>query len=108
VFLSRDGTQVSTLDLFGHGYVLLAARAGDAWEAGGQAAAAELGLALESYVVGGDELADSEGLFPDAYGISAAGAAIVRPDGIVGWRATDATETSEATMHEVLTALLCR
>jgi hypothetical protein len=108
VFLSRAATQVSTLDLFGRGYVLLAAHAGEAWQAGAQAAATELGLALDSYVVGGDELADSAGLFPEAYGISGAGAVIVRPDGIVGWRALDATGASEATMHELFTALLCR
>jgi hypothetical protein len=108
VFLTRNGEQVSTLDLFGRSYVLLAARAGEAWQAGAEAAATELGLALDSYAVGGDELADSRGLFPGAYGISGAGAVIVRPDGIVGWRAADATRASDASMREVLTALLCR
>jgi 2-polyprenyl-6-methoxyphenol hydroxylase-like FAD-dependent oxidoreductase len=108
VFLDRGGAPVSTLDLFGRGYVLLAGSAGGAWHDVAVAAADGLGLPLDAYVVGSDEVADSDGGFADAYGISVAGAVIVRPDGIVGWRAADGTGASEATMREVLTALLCR
>jgi 2-polyprenyl-6-methoxyphenol hydroxylase-like FAD-dependent oxidoreductase len=106
VFLERGGARVSTLDLFGRGYVLLAGWAGGAWHDAAIAAAGGIGLPLDAYVV--DGLLDPEGGFADAYGISPAGAVIVRPDGIVGWRATDATDASEATVQEVLTALLCR
>ena len=72
------------------------------------AAADELGVPLDSYVVGGGALADPDGRFPDTYGISSAGAALVRPDGIVGWRAIDATGASQENMRQVMTALLCR
>lgn len=51
---------------------------------------------------------DPGGAFSDAYGISAAGAALVRPDGIVAWRAADGTGASEAGMRGVLTRLLRR
>ena len=105
--LERGGTQVSTLDLFGRSYVLLAAEAGDRWRGAAVAAAAGLGLPLDAYVVGGDELVDTGGGFADAYGLSGAGAVLVRPDGIVAWRAVDGAGASEATAHEVLTALLC-
>jgi putative polyketide hydroxylase len=108
VSLTRGGIELSTLDLFGRHYVLLAAPAGEAWHRAALAAAAELGLTLDSHVVGGEELRDPQGRFVDAYGISGAGAALVRPDGVVGWRAADATGASEATVREVLTALLCR
>jgi putative polyketide hydroxylase len=64
-------------------------------------------LPLDAYVLGGDGLADREGGFADAYGISAGGAVLVRPDGIVAWRAVDGAGGG-ATAHEVLTALLCR
>ncbi len=87
VFLARGGARVSTLDLFGRNYVLLAASAGEPGVTPRRAAAAGVGLPLDAYVVGGDELVDPEGRFPDAYGISASGAVLVRPDGIVGWRA---------------------
>jgi putative polyketide hydroxylase len=64
-------------------------------------AAQEVGVPLDSHVI-----ADPE--FADAYGISAAGAVLVRPDGIVGWRAADDTGASEAAVQEALSALLCR
>src|SRR5215213_2729290 len=59
----------STLDLFGRGFVLLAGPEGDAPQAPG----------VTTHVI------DAPG-FPDAYGIGPAGAALVRPDGIVAWR----------------------
>ena len=101
VFLERDGTAVSTLDLFGRGFVLLLAPGGEAWRDAAVAAADELGLPLESHVI-------PEAEFPDAYGISGAGAVLVRPDGVVGWRALDGTGASHATLDGALRALLCR
>jgi len=101
VFLERDGTAVSTLDLFGRGFVLLLAPGGEAWRDAAVAAADELGLPLESHVI-------PEAEFPDAYGISGAGAVLVRPDGVVGWRALDGTGASQATLDGALRALLCR
>jgi len=106
--LHRGDVRVSTLDLFGLRYVLLAASSGDAWHGAAVGAAAELGLPLDAYLVGGAELVDPEGGFANAYGISVAGAVLVRPDGIVAWRAVDGDGASEATVHGVLTALLCR
>jgi 2-polyprenyl-6-methoxyphenol hydroxylase-like FAD-dependent oxidoreductase len=108
VELEREGTALSTLDLFGRAYVLLAGVSGDAWGAGASAAATDLGVPLDGYVVGKDGLLDPEGVFSDAYGITAAGAVLVRPDGVVGWRCVDATGASTQTMNDVLTTLLCR
>ncbi len=106
--LAADGAQVSTLDLFGLGYVLLAAPAGEAWRAGARAAADEIGLPLAAHVVGAGELQDPEAAFPDAYGITAAGAVLVRPDGVVGWRSVDGAGASMGALRDVLTRLLCR
>jgi len=108
VLLARSGTDLSTLDLFGHNYVLLAAADGVGWRGAAVAAAGGLGLPLDAYLVGGDELIDPDGGFADAYGLSGAGAVLVRPDGIVAWRAVDGTGASEATVHEALSTLLCR
>jgi len=58
--------------------------------------------------VGGDDLADPEGRFPGAYGISPSGAVIVRPDGFVGWRSTGAASAPESVIRRVLQSLLCR
>ncbi len=108
VWLDRGGTRVSTLDLFGRNFVLLAGPRGQAWYAAAQDAARRLPIAPDIYLIGGDELADMEDGFPDGYGISAAGAVVVRPDGFVAWRAVDATDSSAATMERVFSTLLCR
>jgi 2-polyprenyl-6-methoxyphenol hydroxylase-like FAD-dependent oxidoreductase len=101
VFVEREGEKVSTLDLFGREFTLLVAPSGEAWRDAVVTAAGELGLPLESHVIAEPE-------FPDAYGIGGAGAVLVRPDGVVGWRAIDGTGASPATVHEVLRKLLCR
>lgn len=108
VFVTRGGSRVSTLDLFGSRFVLLAAQAGAAWRDAAVAAADGLGAPIDAYVVDGGELSDSDGRFADAYGITGGGAVIVRRDGIVGWREMDAARASEDTMRNVLASLLCR
>lgn len=108
LYLDRHGTQVSTLDLFGRNFVLLTGPDGRAWHEAAAVTAKELGLTLDAHVVGGEDLADAEGRFPGAYGISPSGAVIVRPDGFVGWRATGAAGAPESVLRRVLQALLCR
>ena len=46
--------------------------------------------------------------FPGAYGITSAGAVLVRPDGVVGWRAKTADDASAQTLIRALASLLCR
>jgi 2-polyprenyl-6-methoxyphenol hydroxylase-like FAD-dependent oxidoreductase len=101
LFVESEGAQVSTLDLFGLRFVLLVAPEGEAWRSATVAAAEEVGAAVDCHVIGDPQ-------FPDAYGITAAGAVLVRPDGVVGWRALDGTGASPATVQDVLTTLLCR
>jgi 2-polyprenyl-6-methoxyphenol hydroxylase-like FAD-dependent oxidoreductase len=107
VFLDRDGTRLSTLDLFGRNFVLLAGPEGAAWHAAALAQADRLGVALDAHVVGAG-LSDADGCFLQAYGISPSGAVVVRPDGFVGWRAVDAAGMPERVLRHVLQSLLCR
>ena len=97
----RDGARISTLDLLGREFVLLLAPGGEAWREPAVAVADEFGLPLGCHVIPGQQ-------FLDAYGISGAGAVLVRPDGFVAWRAADGTGASEQTVREVLRTLLCR
>ncbi|HEU5155847.1 MAG TPA: FAD-dependent monooxygenase [Streptosporangiaceae bacterium] len=108
VFLERGGDRVSALDLFGKNFVLLAGAEGDLWRPAALRAAERLRLPLDVHRVGSAELADPEDGFHDAYGISASGAVIVRPDGFVGWRAPDdsAGAAEEVVLH-ALRSLLC-
>jgi 2-polyprenyl-6-methoxyphenol hydroxylase-like FAD-dependent oxidoreductase len=106
--VERAGASVSTLDLFGTAFVLLAGPDGGAWHDAARRAADALDVPMDAYVVGGGELRDPSGAFAAAYGISPAGAVLVRPDGFVAWRAHDATGASEAVIGDVLDALLLR
>src|SRR5512142_80500 len=108
VFLDRDGTRVSTLDLFGGKFVLVAGPDGGAWRDAAVAAAGRLGVALDAYVVGQAGLDDPHGSFPEAYGISPSGAVLVRPDGFTGWRAVAAASAPQDTLRSALKSLLCR
>jgi hypothetical protein len=108
VALERAGTPLSTLDLFGTAFVLLAGAGGGAWQAAALGAAQRLEVPLEAHLVGGPELGDPGGAFAEAYGISSAGAVLVRPDGFVGWRAHNDAAASEAAIDSVVDALLLR
>jgi putative polyketide hydroxylase len=105
--IERAGTSLSTLDLFGTSFVLLAGADGEVWRDAALRAAEGLDVPLDAYVVGG-ELRDAGGTFAAAYGISPAGAVLVRPDGFVAWRAVDALGASNTAVHDVLEALLLR
>jgi 2-polyprenyl-6-methoxyphenol hydroxylase-like FAD-dependent oxidoreductase len=106
VLLQRDREPLSTLDLFGANLALLAGPEGGLWQTVAREAAAGMGVPLDSHVVGSPELSDPAGAFADAYGISAAGAVVVRPDGFVAWRARDATAASPQLVADVLRRIL--
>jgi len=101
IWIEKNGASISTLDLFGPGFTLLAGRRGAAWCTSAAAAAAQAGVPLDTHVIEAEH-------FPEAYGISALGGVIVRPDGVVGWRATGDGDTSAATIVRALDAILCR
>jgi hypothetical protein len=105
VWLERQGDRISTHDLFGTGFVLLAASGASAWCDAAQHAARESGVALEVHRVG-DDLHDPDSRFPGAHGLSETGMVIVRPDGFVGMRATDTSAGgSVAGTHAITEAL---
>jgi 2-polyprenyl-6-methoxyphenol hydroxylase-like FAD-dependent oxidoreductase len=112
LWLERDGRRRSTLDLFGRGFVLLAAPDGAAWcdaAPAAVAAAAVSGIRLRAYCVGRDELAvpDEPFTFTEAYDVSRTGAVLVRPDGFVAWRARAASShPAEILAAALRTALL--
>jgi putative polyketide hydroxylase len=81
-WLSRNGERISTIDLFGPRFVLLAGRQGRAWT---EAAAALAGPPLVAHRIGGD-VEDADGIWHESYDVQADGAVLVRPDGHVAWR----------------------
>jgi hypothetical protein len=108
LWLERGGERVSTLDLFGGRFVLLAGPGGAAWSEAGQGAAGALRLDLELHTIGGDAgPADPEGAFAEACGIEPDGSVLIRPDGFVAWRARSGPATGEG-LKSALGSLLCR
>jgi putative polyketide hydroxylase len=88
VWLARGGEAVSTIDLFGRAFVLLAGIEGAGWCHAARAAAGRFrGLEVEAHCVGTAPLRDPELRFGEAYRLSGSGAVLVRPDGFVAWRA---------------------
>jgi 2-polyprenyl-6-methoxyphenol hydroxylase-like FAD-dependent oxidoreductase len=107
LWLQRDGRRRSTLDLFGREFVLLAGPDGGPWCDAAPAAAAP-GIRLAAYRVGGEELPVPDDSFPEAYGVSRAGAVLVRPDGFVAWRAHDASSRPAESLTAALRTALMR
>ncbi|MEV4562994.1 FAD-dependent monooxygenase [Nonomuraea sp. NPDC049419] len=108
VVLDWDGQLISTIDLFGTGFVLLAAKpGGQVWMDAGRLVKDRLGIGLTRLLVG-DELVDVEGRFMERYGVREGGAVLVRPDGYVAWRSPDADPDPLGTLERVLRRILSR
>ena len=110
VVVRSRGEQVSTLDLFGRDFVLLAGPRGAVWPDAARDAASRLRVELSAYLAddGSGDFEDAGDRFCAAYGISPEGAVLVRPDGFVAWRAADADGATVEVMASVLSRVLCR
>ncbi|KQV17127.1 MULTISPECIES: FAD-dependent monooxygenase [unclassified Kitasatospora] len=110
VWVRRAGVRLSTLDLFETSPTLLTGPDGGPWLAAAQRTAERLGVPLEAYRIGTDpehELAPEPGAdWAAAYGTSAEGAVLVRPDGFVAWRAEGSVPDPDAVLGEVLDSVL--
>lgn len=99
-----DGGATSTLDLFGHGFVLVApaTEAGRRWAA---VAVDELPFTTITVGAGGDHT-DDTGRWAELAAIGDDGALLVRPDGHVGWRTTTLATDPAAAIRGALARIL--
>jgi putative polyketide hydroxylase len=103
IWLARDGERLSTIDLFGRDYVLLTGPDGSAWV---DAAKSLTGTRIGVHRIGGDgDFADSAGRWSEAYGVTAGGAVLVRPDGFVAWRSADFSDDPARELAAALSEL---
>jgi 2-polyprenyl-6-methoxyphenol hydroxylase-like FAD-dependent oxidoreductase len=108
VAITRDGQPASTLDLVGPGFVLRAGEKGDRWGSVAEAAAHASGLPLSAHTVGrSGDLVAADGV-AEAFGIEEDGAVVVRPDGIVAWRARRCPDDPTTALDDVLRRLTFR
>ena len=95
VWTQQHGKRVSTLDLFGRGWVLLTGQDAGAWSAAAEGQPVEVACVPEAE-------------FCPAYGLDSGGATLVRPDGFVAWRARTLPDDPKAALSEALGAVLMR
>ena len=108
VWVERDGKRITTLDLFGRGFVLLAGSEGGKWVSGAESVARELKVELVGYRVGpvGDVVNEGR-KWEVAAGVSSRGAILVRPDGFVAWRERRGVKDVQGTLEVVMRQVLC-
>jgi putative polyketide hydroxylase len=102
VWLSRNGERLSTIDLFGPRFVLLAGPSGLPWR---EAANRQSQLTLTTCIIGQD-VEDSDGQWLSAYGVEESGAVLVRPDGYVAWRVARLPDDPAGALAAALEELL--
>jgi 2-polyprenyl-6-methoxyphenol hydroxylase-like FAD-dependent oxidoreductase len=106
--LRRSGVAVSTHDLPGSGFALLAGAGGRSWTAAADAVAAA-GMPLGAHRIAADgDLTDPTGGFEKVMGISAQGALLLRPDGVIGWRIEGTHPDPQTKLDAVVKQLLFR
>jgi len=103
VWMDVQGT-TSTLDLFGRRFVLLAGAGAGAWCEAAHAAGHRLGLDVAVRRLD-ETLGGPDGAVVSAYGLSPAGASLVRPDGFVGWRSATAEADLDSSVAAIAHAL---
>jgi 2-polyprenyl-6-methoxyphenol hydroxylase-like FAD-dependent oxidoreductase len=96
VWTERHGERLSTIDLFGSGFVVLAGPDADGWHDAARGLARRVRPHLEVHRLGSDGLSDVAGAVSEAYGIGPVGATLIRPDGFVTWRSRGAGEAAGA------------
>jgi putative polyketide hydroxylase len=84
IWVDKGGRNISTLDLFTQGFVLIFQD--ERWIAAAELAASTLSVPLHAVLVGKDIIPPTSKSFTHHFGISSTGASLVRPDGIVAWR----------------------
>ena len=107
--VERQGQRISTLDLFGADFVLLTGIEGAAWYEAARSIAPRLGIKLVAYRVGSDasaDLRDPESRWQSKAGISASGALLVRPDGLVAWRAVEQVSNAQEEIERIVRCVL--
>ncbi|WP_214416471.1 FAD-dependent monooxygenase [Sphaerisporangium fuscum] len=107
--ISAGGEEMSVLELFGRAFVLLtgAGTQAGAWASAAATTAERLGVQLEVYRIG-EDVRDVSGDWAARYGVTDAGAVLVRPDGYVAWRSPSPAPDPATALHDVLTRVLAR
>lgn len=106
VWLERDGSKFSSIDLCASRLTLLVPAAGSEWRAAATTVDPDGVLTVAE---SGTEFLDPDGILATACGLGDGEALIVRPDAFVAWRLTGGTGASAAEqLSAALNTVLCR
>ncbi len=105
LWLERNGARISSIDLFGERFVLLAAPDATAWCTAIAIVAEKRGMRIDAVRLGSD-VSDPRGRCAKAYGLNTTGACLVRPDGIVAWRSAGSARDPVAALERVFDQIL--
>ncbi len=109
VWLEREGRRLSTLDLVSDRFTLLTGSSGIDWlQALNQVAEAARVVVTVMPIGAPNTLRDPAGDWLRASGIEATGVLLVRPDGIVAWRARTADAETYGRLSHVFRQVLGR
>jgi len=100
LWVERGGKRISTLDLLGESWVLLAED--ERWTAAAAKARASLGIDVRGVRIGVDVQSGDLPALRGAFGIGEGGASLIRPDGHVAWRSVDLAGDPAAALAEAL------
>src|SRR5262249_31236908 len=108
-WLRRGDQRVSTLDLLGPGFTVLAGDAGGPWCASADVASATLGVPVAAHRIGVDgDLLDVGGEWAARTALTTEAALLVRPDDVVGWRVDTLPTDPDRQLCQALSAILGR
>ncbi|MGA8117698.1 MAG: FAD-dependent monooxygenase, partial [Actinocatenispora sp.] len=100
VRLTAGDQRLSTLDLFGSGWVLLAD--GHRWVESAREATARTGITVRCHLLDTAPLADHVDRLREVFGLADGGATLVRPDGYVAWRTRSTPADPTGTLAHAL------
>ncbi|MCW2624648.1 MAG: binding protein [Mycobacterium sp.] len=108
-WLRRGDDRVSTLDLLGPWFTVLAGDAGAPWCASAAFASLSLGVPVGVHRIGTDgDVVDVDGQWAASTGLAREAALLVRPDDVVGWRVDTLPEDPDKQLCQALSAILGR
>jgi putative polyketide hydroxylase len=102
--LLRDGSPLSARDLYRQHFVLLHAARQPEWAAAAALAGQRLGIRIDTQAIGDGGLADPHKRWAALHGITPGGAVLIRPDGIIAWRASAPADIGQ--LDQALHAIL--
>jgi len=94
---------VSSLDLFGQGFVVLAGKEGATWSDAAARVSRRTGIAITFHTAN-----CSAEDFERLYGVGERGASLVRPDGFVCWRRVDGVADPDEALSSAIAGVLAR